>query len=150
MSERVLRDVTCVINAGRFENTEPARVGTISHRSGCIALAHGSRNSTSADECTDLFCCIMCCCNCTDCADCSYAILTTGTPLTTSARVRRRFRLPSYPLMRRATRRLWAPRLWHSNHLSELRAMRLCALRLWPPPDCGHQGFVIPSMLAPS
>ena len=50
MSERVLRDVTCVINAGRFENTEPARVGTISHRSGCIAHAHGSRNSTSADD----------------------------------------------------------------------------------------------------
>ena len=40
MSERVLRDVTCVINAGRFENTEPARVDTISHRSGCIAHAH--------------------------------------------------------------------------------------------------------------
>ena len=50
MSERVLRDVTCVINAGRFENTEPARVGTISHRSGCISHAHGSRNSTSADD----------------------------------------------------------------------------------------------------
>ena len=128
MSERVLRDVTCVINAGRFENTEPARVGTISHRSGCIAHAHGSRNSTSADECTDLFCCIMCCCNCTDCADCSYAILTTWKPLTTSARVRRTFRLRSYPLTGRA------PRLCHSNHLAELRAMRLCALRLWLPP----------------